>query len=128
MTSGGSGLSSEFSPSRPGSFSSGSKRSIQSHQRPDRPVASLTSMNSSVARVIAIAFAAGAAVHATAFALMWLGIELYGPDDGLQQRLPKPRAREHPAGIAHSAAAGAGAILALTSQSRASTLLASALI
>ena len=37
-------------------------------------------MNSSVARVIAIAFAAGAAVHATAFALMWLGIELYGPD------------------------------------------------
>ena len=37
-------------------------------------------MNSSVARVIATAFAAGAAVHATGFALMWLGIELYGRD------------------------------------------------
>ena len=32
-----------------------------------------------MARVIAIGFAAGAAVHAAAFALMLFGVDLYGP-------------------------------------------------
>jgi len=32
-----------------------------------------------VARVIAIGFAVGAAVHATGFALIGLGVDLYGP-------------------------------------------------
>ena len=35
--------------------------------------------NSSVARVVAIWFAAGAAVHATGFILIWFGVDLYGP-------------------------------------------------
>ena len=41
---------------------------------------SVTPTKSSTALVIALAFAAGAAVHATGFALMWVGVDLYGPD------------------------------------------------
>jgi hypothetical protein len=38
------------------------------------------STNSSVARIIGTAFAVGATLHTIAFALMGLGVDLYGPD------------------------------------------------